>query len=119
MPKTSATRRAAAWQRYLPSSPPYALERPVSRSYESLMKRLTRYALVILNKFSYVPLDVEVARQLFNVISARYGRRSIVFAINIALGKQSTVFGDEKLAAVIDRAVHHTHLVEFNGPSSG
>ena len=43
------------------------------------MKRLTRYALIILNKFGYVPLDVEVARQLFKVISARYGRRSIVF----------------------------------------
>lgn len=98
---------------------PNTLERPASRSYKPLMKRLTRCSLIILDEFGYAPLDAEVARQPFKVISARYGRRSIIFATNIEFGKRSTVFGDEKLAAVIGRVVHHTHLVEFNGPGSG
>lgn len=83
------------------------------------VKEMARCGPIILDEFGYAPLDVEVAKQLFKVISARYGRRSIIFATNIEFGSRSTVFGDEKLAAVIDRVVHHTHLVEFIGPSSG
>ncbi len=57
------------------------------------MKKLARYDLIILDEFGHVPLDVEVARQLFKVISARCGRRSIILATNIEFGKRSTTLG--------------------------
>lgn len=88
------------------------------RSLESLMKELARCDLIILDEFGYVPLDVESARLLFQVGSACYERRSVIFTTNIEFGKWGTVLGDEKLAAaMIDRVVHHGRLVEFGGPS--
>ena len=88
------------------------------RSLESLMKELARCDLIILDEFGYVPLDVESARLLFQVVSACYERRSVIFTTNIEFGKWGTVLGDEKLAAaMIDRVVHHGRLVEFGGPS--
>ena len=42
----------------------------------------------------------------------------MVFATNIEFSKWGTILGDDKLAsAMIDRAVHHGRLVEFNGTS--
>ena len=88
------------------------------RSLESLMKELARCDLIILDEFGYVPLDVEGARLLFQMVSACYERRSVIFTTNIEFGKWGTVLGDEKLAAaMIDRVVHHGRLVEFGGPS--
>lgn len=97
----------------------FALSRAArERSLESLMKELARCDLIILDEFGYVPLDVESARLLFQVVSACYERRSVIFTTNIEFGKWGTVLGDEKLAAaMIDRVVHHGRLVEFGGPS--
>ena len=88
------------------------------RSLEALMKDLARCDLLILDEFGYVPLDVDSARLLFQVVSACYERRSVIFTTNIEFSKWGTVLGDEKLAAaMIDRVVHHGRLVEFGGPS--
>jgi DNA replication protein DnaC len=56
------------------------------------------------------------ARLLFQVVSDCYKRRSLVITTNIEFGKWGTVLADDKLAAaMIDRIVHHSRLVEFNG----
>ena len=66
----------------------------------------------------YVPLDVEGARLLFQVMSSCYETRSLIITTNIEFGKWGTIFADDKLAAaIIDRLVHHGRLVEFNGGS--
>lgn len=85
---------------------------------EAMLKDIGRADLVILDEFGYVPLDVEGARLLFQVMSDCYEKRSVIVTTNIEFGKWGTVFGDDKLAAAtIDRIVHHGRLVEFNGPS--
>lgn len=85
---------------------------------ESLYKDLSKAKLVILDELGYVPLDIEGARLLFQVITDCYERRSLIITTNIEFGKWGTIFGDDKLAAaVIDRLVHHGRLVEFNGTS--
>ena len=82
------------------------------------MKKPARRGPIILDEFDYVPLDVESTRQLLKAISTRYGRRGILFTINIEFGKRSTVPGDEKIAAaVVDAVVHHGHPIEFGGLS--
>ena len=85
---------------------------------DSLLKDIRRADLVILDEFGYIPLDVDGARLLFQVISDCYESRSMILTTNIEFGKWGTVFADDKLAAAaIDRVVHHGRLVEFNGPS--
>ena len=85
---------------------------------EAMMKDIERNDLVILDEFGYVPIDVESARLLFQVVSACYERRSMIFTTNIEFSKWGTILGDDKLAAaMIDRIVHHGRLIEFGGPS--
>lgn len=85
---------------------------------EAMLKDIGRADLIILDEFGYVPLDIEGARLLFQVISDCYEKRSLVITTNIEFSKWGTIFGDDKLAAAaIDRIVHHGRLVEFNGTS--
>ena len=63
-----------------------------------------------------MPLDIEGARFLFQVMNSCYEKRSMVVTTNIEFSKGGTVLADDKLAsATIDRIVHHGRLVEFNG----
>lgn len=85
---------------------------------ERLTAELERCDLLILDEFGYVPIDVEGARLLFQVMSACYERRSMILTTNIEFSKWGIVLGDDKLAsALIDRLVHHGRLVEFGGTS--
>lgn len=85
---------------------------------ERLMAELDRCDLLILDEFGYVPIDVEGARLLFQVMSSCYERRSMVITTNIEFSKWGVVLGDDRLAsALIDRVVHHGRLVEFGGAS--
>lgn len=82
------------------------------------LKDATNADLVILDEFGYVPIDVAGARMLFQVVSDCYERRSLVVTTNIEFSRWGTVLGDDKLAAaMIDRIVHHSRLIEFNGTS--
>ena len=52
------------------------------------------------------------------VISDSYERRSIAFTTNVEYSRWGTVFADDKLAAaIVNRVVHHSGLVEFGGSS--
>lgn len=85
---------------------------------ETFLKDIGKADLIILDEFGYVPLDIEGARLLFQVISDCYEKRSLIITTNIEFSKWGTVLGDDKLAAAtIDRIVHHGRLVEFNGTS--
>lgn len=87
-------------------------------SIDAFMKEIARCELLIIDEFGYVPIDIEGARLLFQVISDCYEKRSLIITTNIEFSKWGTVLGDDKLAsAIIDRLVHHGRLVEFNGPS--
>ena len=96
-----------------------ALERAKrSNALEGFLKDLGRADLLIIDELGYVPLSVESARLLFQVMSDCYERRSLVITTNIEFSKWGVVFGDDKLAsAIIDRVMHHGRLIEFNGAS--
>ena len=85
---------------------------------EALLNEIAKADVVIIDELGYVPLDIEGARLLFQVMSDCYEKRSLIITTNIEFSKWGTVFGDDKLAAaLIDRIVHHGRLVEFNGTS--
>ena len=74
--------------------------------------------LLVLDELGYVPLDVEGARLLFQVMSAPEGTQSLIVTTNIEFSRWGTVFGDDQMAAaVVDRLVYTGRLVEFNGAS--
>ena len=85
---------------------------------EAFLQDVGRCSLLIIDEFGYVPIDVEGARLLYQVVSDCYERRSVIFTTNIEFSRWGTVLGDEKLAAAtVDRVVHHGRLLEFGGAS--
>ena len=82
---------------------------------ESLLARLDRYHLLILDDLAYVQKDQAETSVLFELISARYERRSLLITANQPFGEWHRVFPDETTAvAAVDRLVHHATILEMN-----
>jgi DNA replication protein DnaC len=83
------------------------------------LRRYTTPALLILDEVGYLPIDQHGADLLFQVISARYERGSIVLTTNKAFKQWPTIFnGDSTItSAVLDRLLHHGQVVVLEGSS--
>ena len=84
----------------------------------AFMKKLISLDLLICDEWGYVPLAKDGSQLLFQVISECYERRSIIITTNLEFSKWVNVFYDEQMtAAMIDRLIHHSHLLLFEGSS--
>jgi DNA replication protein DnaC len=81
-------------------------------------KELSACELLILDEVGFVPFHQTGAELLFHVISACYEHNSVMVTSNLEFGQWNTVFGDTRLtAALVDRLVHHAHILAFTGES--
>jgi len=84
----------------------------------STMAALGKSDLLIIDELGFVPLHRDGAELLFNVIAQAYERQSTIVTSNLEFGQWNTVLGDNRLtAALIDRLVHHAHILAFEGES--
>jgi DNA replication protein DnaC len=82
---------------------------------EAALNRLDRFDLLILDDLAYVTKDQAETSVLFELISARYERRSILITANQPFGEWGKVFPDPAMTlAAIDRLVHHATIFEMN-----
>ena len=82
---------------------------------ENMLTRLDKFDLLILDDLAYVRKDQAETSVLFELISARYERRSLLITANQPFGEWHTVFPDEATAvAAVDRLVHHATILEMN-----
>ena len=82
---------------------------------ENLLAKLDRYHLMILDDFAYVRKDQAETSVLFELISVRYERRSLLITANQPFGEWHKVFPDETTAvAAVDRLVHRATILEMN-----
>jgi DNA replication protein DnaC len=83
------------------------------------LRRYTAPALLILDEVGYLPIDQRGADLLFQVISARYERGSILLTTNKAFKQWPSIFnGDATItSAVLDRLLHHGQTVVIEGRS--
>ena len=80
---------------------------------EAAIHRLDRFDLVILDDFAYVTKDQAETSVLFELISARYARRSLLITANQPFGDWNKVFPDPAMTlAAVDRLVHHATILE-------
>lgn len=86
-----------------------------------LDERLKAYAdpkLLIVDELGYLPLDRTAATLLFQLVVRRYEKGSLIVTSNLAFSSWDQVFGDPVLAtAVLDRLLHHSHLLNIKGDS--
>jgi DNA replication protein DnaC len=82
---------------------------------ESAIHRLDRFDLLILDDLAYVAKDQAETSVLFELISARYERRSLLITANQPFGEWNRVFPDPAMTlAAVDRLVHHATIFELN-----
>lgn len=94
------------------------LERNNKGTLNSFQENLKRVELIVVDEIGFVPLHKESAELLFQVISDCYERRSLIITSNLEFSQWNTVFGDNRLtAALVDRLIHHSHIVIFSGES--
>ncbi len=74
--------------------------------------------LVILDELGFTPLDKLLADAFYRIIATRYERKSLIVTSNRSFESWGEVFPDAVIAsAVLDRLVHHAHLVPIIGDS--
>ncbi|HZB53149.1 MAG TPA: IS21-like element helper ATPase IstB [Reyranella sp.] len=82
---------------------------------EAAISRLDRFDLLILDDLAYVTKDQAETSVLFELISARYERRSLMITANQPFGEWGKVFPDPAMTlAAVDRLVHHATIFEMN-----
>jgi DNA replication protein DnaC len=90
-------------------------------SARSLARRLNHYAtrgLLLIDEIGYLSYDGRAADLLFQVVSRRYERRSLVLTTNLPFSEWPTIFPNAATAtALIDRLVHHADILTLEGDS--
>ena len=94
------------------------LERNTKGTLNSFLTSLKKTELIVIDELGFVPLHKDAAQLIFQVISECYERKSLIITSNLEFSGWNTVLGDNRLtAALIDRLVHHSHIVIFSGES--
>jgi len=82
---------------------------------EATLAKLDKYHLLILDDLAYVTKDQAETSVLFELISTRYERRSLLITANQPFGEWGKIFPDQAMTlAAIDRLVHHATIFEMN-----
>ena len=82
------------------------------------LRVLTHPALLVVDEIGYLPVNQDGAVLFFQLINARHERASTVLTSNKGFEDWGGVLGDEVMAAaLIDRLVHHCHIVNIRGNS--
>lgn len=76
-------------------------------------------SILIIDEVGYLPLQGNQANLFFQVIAKRYEHGSIILTSNLSFGEWDTTFaGNSALtAAMLDRLLHHAHVVQIKGDS--
>ena len=92
-----------------------------ARAAGALKRRLAVLAapsLLVVDEIGYLPVNPTGAMLFFQLMSRRYERASTVMTSNKGFEEWGEVLGDEVMAAaLIDRVLHHCHIVNIRGNS--
>jgi DNA replication protein DnaC len=93
----------------------------LSKRDGSIMEKLMAYSrlhLLIIDELGYMPITREQANLLFQLISIRYEKGSLILTSNYNFDEWGKVFDDNVVAsAIIDRLVHHANIFYITGSS--
>ena len=89
-----------------------------SGTFGSLLNRLSRIDVLVLDDFLLNPMTDDERRNLLEVLEDRYGRSSTVITTQLPTKTWHASLGDPTIAdAICDRVVHNAHVVALGGPS--
>ena len=92
----------------------------LQNNLKSVMNRTIKaYRLLIIDEIGYLPMNREQANLFFQVIAALYEKGSLIVTSNLPFGQWGTRFAQDATltAALLDRLLHHAHIVPIVGQS--
>ena len=90
----------------------------VSRTLSLRLEALSRLDLLILDELGYDLLDKGKVNLFFQLVSSRYEKGSIILTSNKCFEEWSETFSNDAVAvAILDRLLHHSHIIAINGTS--
>src|ERR1700738_797021 len=94
------------------------LQAKKSLALETALKKLDGFEAIILNDLGYVQQSREEMEVLFTFFAERYERRSVLISSNLVFSQWDKIFQDPMTTmAAIDRLIHHSIILEFDGES--
>jgi DNA replication protein DnaC len=86
---------------------------------EFIKRNIMTPRLLIIDEIGYLPFGREEANHFFQVIAKRYEKGSIIVTSNLSFGQWHTAFAQDTTltAAMLDRLLHHSHLIQIQGES--
>jgi len=94
------------------------LEAQEERELLRLKKKLLEYQVLIIDELGFVPFSKAGAELLFEIVSSRYEKGSLIITSNLPFEEWTEIFGTERMTgALVDRVTHHAHILEMNGES--
>jgi DNA replication protein DnaC len=96
-----------------------AAARSQGRLQEYFARAVQGPKLLVVDEIGYLPFGREEATLFFNVVAKRYERGSMVLTSNLPFAQWATAFADDPTltAAMLDRLLHHAHIVQISGDS--
>ena len=89
-----------------------------SNQVHAYKKKFEKYDLVILDELGYISFDKEGSEILFNLLSNRNDKGSIIITTNLIFDRWEEIFKDPILTgAMIDRLAHKAHVIDLSGES--
>ena len=93
-------------------------ESKADNSYAKKLKYYLSSDLLILDELGFRKLNEHIVDQFYEIISQRYEKGSLIITSNKTFDEWGNIFWDSILAsAILDRIVHHCHLVLIKGES--
>lgn len=87
-------------------------------SYQRKMQQYLKPDLLILDELGYRSMAESTVEDFFEIVSRRYEKGSIIITSNRPIHLWDSVFVDKTLTtAVVDRLMHHSHVIEIKGES--
>ena len=86
---------------------------------EFIKRNVMAPRLLIIDEIGYLPFGREEANHFFQVIAKRYEKGSIIVTSNLPFGQWHGAFAQDATltAAMLDRLLHHSHLIQIQGES--
>ncbi len=85
---------------------------------ENRLKHFCHYRLLVIDELGYLPINKEDSNLFFQLVDKRYEKKSTILTTNINFNEWDSIFYDAVVAnAILDRLLHHSHVVTINGRS--
>jgi len=86
------------------------------RRLDEKLLALSKPKLLIVDELGYVPLEPDAAHLFFQLVSRRYEAGAMLITWNMSVAEWGTA--DPVVAtAILDRLLHHSHVLTFPGDS--